>query len=71
MNYGRWQTEDIPCSHTHAHTKKNFFFLKCFKNISSLPLKSMGKSVYVPIYYFNVAVIQLQINLQCPFTLKL
>ena len=50
--------------------KKNFFF-KCFKNISGLPLKSMGKSVYEPVYHSNVAVIQLQINLQFHFTVKL
>ena len=46
--------------------KKNFFFLNVFKNISSLPLKSMDKSIYEPIYHINVAVIQLQSNLQFP-----
>ena len=53
------------------HTQKYNFFFKCFKNISSLPLKSMGKSIYEPIYHISVAVIQLQSNLQFPFTLKL
>ena len=31
----------------------------------------MGKSVYEPVYHSNVAVIQLQINLQFHFTVKL
>ena len=57
-------------SHTHMPLKKKNFF-KCFKNISGLPLKSMGKSVYEPIYHSNVAVIQPQINLQFHFTVKL
>ena len=50
-------------------TPKKIFF-KYFKNISSLPLKSLGKSIYEPIYHINVAVIQLQSNLQFPFQCK-
>ena len=52
-------------------TKIKIFFLKCFKNISSLPLKSMGKSIYEPIYHINVVVIQLQSNLLYQYTIKL
>ena len=52
-------------------TQKKNFFLKCFKNISSLPLKSMSKSIYEPIYHINVAVIQLQSNLLFQYTIAI
>ena len=63
---GYLKNNQSPITHTCKPKKKNFF-LKCFKNISSLPLKSMGKSIYELIYHINVAVIQLQSNLlfQC------
>ena len=51
--------------------KKKFFFFKCFKNISSLPLKSMGKSIYEPIYHINVVVIQLQSNLLFQYNMEI
>ena len=51
--------------------KKKNFFLKYLKNISSLPLKSMGKSIYEPIYHINVVVIQLQSNLLFQCNIKL
>ena len=50
---------------------KNFFFFKCFKNISGLPLKSMGKSGILAHTKHKVARLQLQINLQFHFTVKL
>ena len=37
-----WNLKFSKSIHTNMQTKKKIFFLKCFKNISSLPLKSMG-----------------------------
>ena len=50
---------------------KKIFFLNIFKNISGLPLKSMGKSGILTHTKHKVAVIQPQINLQFHFTVKL
>ena len=49
--------------------KKNFF--KCFKNISGLLLKFTGKSCILAHTKYKVARLQLQINLQFHFTVKL
>ena len=51
--------------------KKIYLFFKCFKNISSLPLKSMGKKGILTCTTHKVTVIQLQSNLQFHFPIKL
>ena len=56
---------------THRGTQKKKFFFKCFKNISSLLIEVYGRNGILVHTKHKLTVIQLQINLQFPFTLKL
>ena len=43
-----------PADTRQIKKKKKIFFLKCFKNICGLPLKSYGKKGYIELYHTQI-----------------